>query len=164
MQHLFHTLSTGFQSINPILLDILKARNIRATFFVTNDAGKLTAYPNIIRRAINEGHEIGNHTLNHLDLTTLTDQEAIAEVAGCRDLVVAGATLPTTIIRPPYGAVNDHLKSLFMSEFGYMHRRVQVEIAWFIALSDAGFSEFKPLSAAARAHLLGHAAAHGAED
>ncbi|MDP3522361.1 MAG: lyase family protein, partial [Hydrogenophaga sp.] len=42
----------------------------------------------------------------------------------------------------------------FMSEFGYMHRRVQVEIAWFIALSDAGFSEFKPLSSAARAHLL----------
>jgi len=43
----------------------------------------------------------------------------------------------------------------FMSEYGYMHRRVQVEIAWFIALSDAGFSEFKPLSAAARTHLLG---------
>jgi adenylosuccinate lyase len=43
----------------------------------------------------------------------------------------------------------------FMSEQGYMHRRVQVEIAWFIALSDAGFSEFKPLSAGARTYLLG---------
>ncbi len=42
-----------------------------------------------------------------------------------------------------------------MSEHGYMHRRVQVEIAWFIALSDAGFAEFKPLSAGARAYLLG---------
>ena len=42
-----------------------------------------------------------------------------------------------------------------MSEQGYMHRRVQVEVAWFIALSDAGFSEFKPLSPGARTYLLG---------
>lgn len=40
-----------------------------------------------------------------------------------------------------------------MSEYGYMHRRVQVEITWFIALSDAGFAEFVPLSEAARAYL-----------
>ena len=37
-----------------------------------------------------------------------------------------------------------------LSEFGLMHRRVQVEVEWFIALSDAGFDEFRPLSAAAR--------------
>ena len=41
-----------------------------------------------------------------------------------------------------------------MSELGYMHRRVQVEVAWFIALSDAGFAEFKPLSPGARTYLL----------
>ncbi|RCW65628.1 adenylosuccinate lyase [Pseudorhodoferax soli] len=42
-----------------------------------------------------------------------------------------------------------------MSEHGFMHRRVQVEIAWFIALSDAGFDEFKPLTPGARTYLLG---------
>jgi len=42
-----------------------------------------------------------------------------------------------------------------MSEQGYMHRRVQVEVAWFIALSDCGFAEFKPLSPGARTYLLG---------
>jgi len=42
-----------------------------------------------------------------------------------------------------------------MSELGYMHRRVQVEVAWFIALSDAGFAEFKPLTPGARTYLLG---------
>ena len=41
-----------------------------------------------------------------------------------------------------------------MSEQGYMHRRVQVEVAWFIALSDAGFDEFKKLSPGARTYLL----------
>jgi len=42
-----------------------------------------------------------------------------------------------------------------MSEQGYMHRRVQVEVAWFIALSDCGFKEFKPLSPGARTYLMG---------
>jgi adenylosuccinate lyase len=41
-----------------------------------------------------------------------------------------------------------------MSEQGYMHRRVQVEVAWFVALSDAGFAEFKPLSSGARSYLI----------
>jgi adenylosuccinate lyase len=41
-----------------------------------------------------------------------------------------------------------------MSEQGYMHRRVQVEITWLLALSQAGFAEFAPLSHEARAHLL----------
>ena len=42
-----------------------------------------------------------------------------------------------------------------MSELGYMQRRVQVEVAWLIALSDCGFTEFKPLSPGARTYLLG---------
>ena len=40
-----------------------------------------------------------------------------------------------------------------LSEFGLMHRRVQVEVEWFIALSDAGLTEFKPLSESARGML-----------
>jgi adenylosuccinate lyase len=42
-----------------------------------------------------------------------------------------------------------------LSEFGLMHRRVQVEVEWFIALSDAGLAEFKPLTDAARGMLRG---------
>ena len=45
-----------------------------------------------------------------------------------------------------------------MSELGYMQRRVQVEVSWFIALSDAGFAEFKPLPADARTYLRSLAA------
>ena len=53
-----------------------------------------------------------------------------------------------------YAAKLGKLRPL-MSEQGFMHRRVQVEIAWFIALSDAGFAEFKPLTPGARKYLLG---------
>jgi len=52
-----------------------------------------------------------------------------------------------------YAAKLDTLRPL-MSEQGYMHRRVQVELAWFAALSDAGFAEFTPLSADARKYLV----------
>ena len=51
-----------------------------------------------------------------------------------------------------------------LSEFGLMHRRVQVEIEWFIALSDAGLDEFKPLSEAARQKLRGLVAQFGEAD
>ncbi len=53
-----------------------------------------------------------------------------------------------------YAAKLTQLRPL-MSEQGYMHRRVQVEVVWFIKLSDAGFSEFKPLTPGARTYLLG---------
>ena len=62
-----------------------------------------------------------------------------------------------TALSPLDGRYAAKLSALrpIMSEYGYMHRRVQVEVAWFIALSDAGFDEFKPLSTGARAYLLG---------
>jgi adenylosuccinate lyase len=53
-----------------------------------------------------------------------------------------------------YASKLEDLRPL-MSEQGYMHRRVQVEVAWFVALSDAGFAEFKPLSTGARSYLQG---------
>ena len=63
---------------------------------------------------------------------------------------------PINALSPLDGRYASKLVTLrpLMSEQGYMHRRVQVEIAWFIALSDAGFSEFKPLSPEARIYLL----------
>ena len=62
-----------------------------------------------------------------------------------------------TALSPLDGRYATKLAALrpIMSEHGYMQRRVQVEVAWFIALSDAGFAEFKPLTTGARAYLLG---------
>jgi adenylosuccinate lyase len=64
---------------------------------------------------------------------------------------------PINALSPLDGRYASKLANLrpLMSEQGYMHRRVQVEIAWFIALSDAGFAEFKSLSPGARTYLLG---------
>ncbi|MFT3778634.1 MAG: adenylosuccinate lyase [Ottowia sp.] len=63
--------------------------------------------------------------------------------------------IPLTAVSPLDGRYAGKLAPLrpIMSELGYMQRRVQVELTWFVALSDAGFSEFKPLSIEARAYL-----------
>ena len=64
---------------------------------------------------------------------------------------------PLTALSPLDGRYANKVAPLraLLSEFGLMHRRVQVEVEWFIALSDAGFAEFKPLSEAARGLLRG---------
>jgi len=64
---------------------------------------------------------------------------------------------PISALSPLDGRYANRLAPLrpLVSELGYMHCRVQVEVAWFIALSDAGFAEFKPLSPGARKYLLG---------
>jgi len=64
---------------------------------------------------------------------------------------------PVSALSPLDGRYASKLAALrpLMSEQGYMHRRVQVEVAWFIALSDAGFAEFKPLTGGARKYLMG---------
>jgi adenylosuccinate lyase len=64
---------------------------------------------------------------------------------------------PLTSLSPLDGRYAGKLAALrpLLSEFGLMHRRVQVEVEWFIALSDAGFVEFRPLSEAARGLLRG---------
>jgi adenylosuccinate lyase len=64
---------------------------------------------------------------------------------------------PISALSPLDGRYASKLNALrpLMSEQGYMHRRVQVELAWFTALSDAGFAEFKPLSPGARSYLTG---------
>ncbi len=62
-----------------------------------------------------------------------------------------------TSLSPLDGRYAGRMEALrpLLSEFGLMHRRVQVEVEWFIALSDAGFAEFRPLSEAARGLLRG---------
>ena len=73
---------------------------------------------------------------------------------------------PLTALSPLDGRYAAKVAALrpLLSEFGLMHRRVQVEVEWFIALSDAGFAEFKPLSDTARQHLRALVANFGTAD
>lgn len=104
-------------TLTPRLLDILKARNIKCTFFVVGKNAK--AYPQIIQRILAEGHEIGNHTWSHASLTSRSDDQIRKELQMSEDALMAAANYRPHLIRPPYGAINTRVKQLMFSEFGY---------------------------------------------
>jgi peptidoglycan-N-acetylglucosamine deacetylase len=101
----------------PRLLDMLRARNIKATFYVIGRSVDL--YPNIVRRTVAEGHEIGNHSHTHRLLSKMGDDELRREMANCRDAVVRAADVKPPTMRPPYGGLLQRQRELVHSEFGY---------------------------------------------
>ncbi len=104
-------------TLTPKLLDILKERNIKCTFFVIGKNAK--AYPKIIQRMLAEGHEIANHTWTHCSLTSRSDAQIRSELQQSEDALVAAANYRPHLIRPPYGAINTRIKQLMFTEFGY---------------------------------------------
>jgi peptidoglycan/xylan/chitin deacetylase (PgdA/CDA1 family) len=102
--------------LTPALLDLLARRGVKATFFVIGK--NVNAHPDIVARIVAEGHEIGNHTMNHPSLTKLGAAAVAAEISGTNDAVRNAAGLTPTIMRPPYGAINPALTKRLNDEFG----------------------------------------------
>ncbi len=101
----------------PRLLDMLRARNIKATFFVIGRSVEL--YPNIVRRTVAEGHEIGNHSNTHRLLSKLSDAEICSDLSRCRDAVARAADYQMRVMRPPYGGLQQRQREMVHTEFGY---------------------------------------------
>ena len=101
----------------PRLLDMLRQRNIKATFYVIG--GNVDRYPHIVRRIVAEGHEIGNHTYTHRKLTSLSDSEVRKEMRRTEDAIVRAAGVKPRTMRPPYGALLQRQRSFVFSDFHY---------------------------------------------
>jgi len=101
----------------PRLLDMLKARNVKATFYVVGTNAR--RYPDILRRIVAEGHEIGNHTVNHPNLTKLSEEGVRQELRGTHDAIVSATGIAPKTMRPPYGAITTAQKAWIRKEFGY---------------------------------------------
>lgn len=96
--------------LTPKLLDILEREQIPATFFVIGSCAARS--PDIVRRAFDAGHELGNHTWSHPVLTRVSLAQAAEEISRT-DALLTDLTgdIPNTL-RPPYGAMNDRLSEL----------------------------------------------------
>lgn len=101
----------------PRLLDILKSRNVKATFYVVGTNAR--RYPHILRRMIAEGHEIGNHTVTHGDLTKMSTDQVRRELRDSHQAIASATGVAPLTMRPPYGAITTNQKSWIRQEFGY---------------------------------------------
>ena len=86
----------------PKVLDILKAANVKATFFVVGVNAE--RYPALVRRIVNEGHEIGNHTYYHPNLALCWPEHIRLELNATQLLIETITGRATTLFRPPYAS------------------------------------------------------------
>ena len=86
------------------LLDGLKERNVRATFFLAGY--RLEGNEELVRRIKAEGHQIGNHSYDHVQLTTLTAAQALGDLARCDLALCTLLGEGDYWVRPPYGSID----------------------------------------------------------
>ena len=102
--------------LTPKLLDILRDNGVRATFYVIGR--NVTAYPDIARRIVSEGHEIANHSYNHPALTSVGSARLNQEIAGTSEAILRATGRRPANMRPPYGAVNDRVRAAILRNHG----------------------------------------------
>ncbi|MDQ4503668.1 bifunctional polysaccharide deacetylase/glycosyltransferase family 2 protein [Sinomonas sp. ASV322] len=89
----------------PQILDVLARHHVHATFFVVGAAA--IENPGLVQRMVAEGHELGVHTLTHVDLGTAPAWRRQLEIAGAQEAIAGITGRAATLLRPPYSSEND---------------------------------------------------------
>ncbi|KAK9717640.1 chitin deacetylase [Basidiobolus ranarum] len=98
------------------LLDILASAKVKATFLMIGS--QVVQFPDAVKRAFNEGHQIASHSWSHPHLMSLTNDQIVAEVRATEDAIVNITGEKPAFIRPPYGEADDRVKAIFRA-MGY---------------------------------------------
>jgi peptidoglycan/xylan/chitin deacetylase (PgdA/CDA1 family) len=104
----------------PMLLEGLKKRGVKATFFLLGK--EVEKYPEIVARIYEEGHLIGTHSYEHVNLHNLSSEEAIAQVDRTNSAICAITGENPEYIRPPFGS--------FQANLDYQTK--MIEVLWDI--------------------------------
>ncbi len=100
-------------AVTPRILDILRSEGVRATFFPIGNVA--VRHPRIIQRIVREGHEVGNHSLTHPNMRTLTTEAQRAQIAET-NRILAEAGADPVLFRPPAGRWNNDTLSAVEQE------------------------------------------------
>ena len=127
---LYLTFDAGYENgCTEKILDTLKKHDVKAVFFLVGNYLEKNA--DLVRRMVDEGHIVGNHTMTHPDMSAITDKAAFEkELTGLEDLFreVTGKELPK-YYRPPQGIYSE--ENLKMAkELGYQ------TVFWSLAYKD----------------------------
>lgn len=89
------------------ILDILAKHDVHVTFFMTG--GWIEDYPDDVKAIAAAGHDLGNHSENHKEMSKLNEKQCIEELMSPHDKVKALTGVDMCLFRPPYGDYNDNL-------------------------------------------------------
>ena len=125
---IYLTFDEGYEAgYTESILNILQQNNVKATFFITSHY--LNTASTLVERMINEGHIIGNHTCNHPNMPTISDETIEEEIMKLHQAVYEKFNYEMKYFRPPQGKFNERtLKKT--SELGYK------TVMWSFAYSD----------------------------
>lgn len=116
---IYLTFDAGYENGNmPAILDALKKHNVHATFFVVGNFIKTC--PDLVKRIVAEGHQVGNHTYNHPNMSNISSKEAFQKELGDLEKSyeeVTGQKM-TKYYRPPQGKYSTHNLEM-AKEMGY---------------------------------------------
>ena len=110
----------------PLVLDILKSHNVKATFFVVGRA--VEAHPEILQRIVAEGHAIGNHTWHHR-YRRMSQATARSEIERTAEIIQKTTGVKTSLFRPPGGFLNNGLAA-------YAKSQKQAVVMWSVSSAD----------------------------
>ncbi len=114
--------------LTPKVLDILRANNVKGTFFM--QGCNVKAHPQVVRRMANEGHEVGNHTWNHVYLSKISREKAEAQLQDTNEAIRNACGIVPVVMRPPGGYTNAGVASWARQRFGF------TTIMWDVDTND----------------------------
>ncbi|KAG2228948.1 hypothetical protein INT48_006153, partial [Thamnidium elegans] len=104
------TFDDGPSEFSPILYDFLKTTNQKATLFMIG--ANVIKHPQIVKRAFDEGHELAIHTWTHSFMTTLSNEQIIAELKWTELAIKEVTGVSPRLFRPPYGDIDDRVRDI----------------------------------------------------
>lgn len=89
------------------IMEILRKHNVKVTFFMTG--GWVDSYPEDVKMILAEGHDLGNHSENHKNMSQISDSEIKEEVMKVHEKVKELTGYDMFLFRPPYGDYDNHV-------------------------------------------------------
>ena len=127
-KNIYLTFDEGYEAgYTHKILDVLKQNNVKATFFIT--AHYLNTQSDLVKQMIDEGHIVGNHTVNHKSMPSLTQEQINSEVMDLHKAIYSKFEYEMKYLRPPMGEYSQKTLAVTNS-LGY------TTVMWSFAYED----------------------------